>query len=543
MTSYTNYNNNIYSNSNDHKNKNFRRKKNLGNNYISKFGSSKSITDSSLNKYYKKYMRNQLYILHEKKVYELIEQLDDPKVFRMLKEEYDKEKEIIRKSSSINQGVKRIDFSSQCINLNNYKSKTDKQFKQSLQDYDFMYALMNFLRNRPKKIKKPKINQNLLKLYKNPHHKSNDIIENNTKKTYPNLKALLKMNNTKEKERRERRESSLENDSPKINNQSKRFSNFNTIATHDNMNITSSLFNQTNYTNIYNNTNYNNYNSYNNNENVSHKNSIKMDFSSNNSITLNNNYTEENPKIRYSMQLKKTISNSSRNASSLQKKINSINPNIFSQKSLSELKGYDKYSAKKKLIKKYKSTMNEFLQKIKSEERNLYSNGDKISKLINISKKQAEISLNNENEKNKNYVNRNNNNQYNKIMIKSEKTKNKTSLNFFNANSKFNLPILNKLIYGADEIDSIDKFQLELYSEVKKNLKKKIKHNQIKIYSKKTGKEMIENLKLLHNVKSGKIIKKNNDNGNENINESDNKYNSPNNIENKVKSKTLCLSN
>ena len=86
----------------------------------------------------------------------MIEQLDEPKAFKILKEEYDKENELIKKSSSDNKNKKHIDFSSQCINLSNYKSKTDKQFKASLKDYDFIYTLMNLMKNRPKKRKKTK---------------------------------------------------------------------------------------------------------------------------------------------------------------------------------------------------------------------------------------------------------------------------------------------------------------------------------------------------------------------------------------------------
>ena len=507
MASYTN-NNKTDSKNSDKKNKDFEKNQNLGNNYSSKFGNSRQITDSSINKYYKKYIRNQIYIQHNKKIYDLIEQLDEPKAFKILKEEYDKENELIKKSSSDNKNKKHIDFSSQCINLSNYKSKTDKQFKASLKDYDFMYTLMNLMKNRPKKIKKPKINQYLLKLCKNIHHKNNNLTENNTKKTYPNLKSLFKNDNVKKKERKG---NSFENNSSKMNNPNKSFNTFNNNIIHENMNKTQSIFNQTNYTYFYNNINYNKDN---NNENISHKNSNKIDFSENDSISLNNNNTEENAKIRYSIQSKKINNKSSNNTSSLQKQINSINPNKIIKKNLTEMRDYDKYAIKKKLIKKYKCTMKEFLQKIKYEERNLYSNGDKISKLINNLKRKQETSFNDENEKTKNYFNRNNNNEYNKIICRTEKSKNKTSQNFFNSNAKFKLPELNRLIYGADNDDPFGKLQLELYYEVKKNVKKKVSRGEIKIYSIKTGNEMIKDIKLLNGVKPGKIFKKINRNEN-----------------------------
>ena len=178
------------------------------------------------------------------------------------------------------------------------------------------------------------------------------------------------------------------------------------------------------------------------------------------------------------------------------------------------MRDYDKYAIKKKLIKKYKCTMKEFLQKIKYEERNLYSNGDKISKLINNLKRKQETSFNDENEKTKNYFNRNNNNEYNKIIYRTEKSKNKTSQNFFNSNTKFKLPELNRLIYGADNDNPFGKLQLELYYEVKKNVKKKVSHGEIKIYSIKTGNELIKDIKLLNGVKPGKIFKKINRNEN-----------------------------
>ena len=63
---------------------------------LSKFVNSKLLSDNSLNKYYKRYIQKQAHIQHQQKIYELIEKLDDPKIFNSLKADYLKEKALLQ---------------------------------------------------------------------------------------------------------------------------------------------------------------------------------------------------------------------------------------------------------------------------------------------------------------------------------------------------------------------------------------------------------------------------------------------------------------
>lgn len=47
--------------------------------------------DSSINKYYTKYLQKQAFIQQEQKIYEIIEKTDEPKIFNSLRANYFKE--------------------------------------------------------------------------------------------------------------------------------------------------------------------------------------------------------------------------------------------------------------------------------------------------------------------------------------------------------------------------------------------------------------------------------------------------------------------
>ena len=131
------------------------------------FGNSKLVTDTSLNKHYRKYIQKQAEIQNEQKLYELIEQMDDPKVFRNLKEEFLREKSSLQNLHNKKTEDKRIIYNPNYINLHNCEEKLNSVYKLSAPDLNFMSSLMHFLGNRPKKIIKHKFNQRLISLSHN----------------------------------------------------------------------------------------------------------------------------------------------------------------------------------------------------------------------------------------------------------------------------------------------------------------------------------------------------------------------------------------
>ena len=131
------------------------------------FGNSKFVTDTSLNKHYRKYIQKQAEIQNEQKIYELIEQLDDPKVFKNLKEEFLREKSLLQNLHNKKIEDKRIIYNPNYINLHNCEEKLNSIYKLSAPDLNFMSSLMHYLGNRPKKIIKHKVNQKLIALSHN----------------------------------------------------------------------------------------------------------------------------------------------------------------------------------------------------------------------------------------------------------------------------------------------------------------------------------------------------------------------------------------
>jgi len=131
------------------------------------FGNSRFVTDTSLNKHYRKYIQKQAEIQNEQKIYELIEQLDDPKVFRNLKEEFIREKALLQNLHNKKIEDKRIIYNPNYINLHNCDEKLNSVYKLSAPDLNFMSSLMHYLGNRPKKVIKHKVNQKLIALSHN----------------------------------------------------------------------------------------------------------------------------------------------------------------------------------------------------------------------------------------------------------------------------------------------------------------------------------------------------------------------------------------
>ena len=162
--------------------------------YPYNFINNNIISDSSLNKYYKYCIKNQTFLVHDNKVFDMIEQLDNQKAFEQLRLEREKEKKKIYQNLFNKDNKKDEQFEEyNNINLNNFLDKLRDKKNSEDQGYNIIYSIMKLLKNR-KKVHKKKIftKMNSLleqkknfyinkynELFNNP---DNDIIEKNSRK-------------------------------------------------------------------------------------------------------------------------------------------------------------------------------------------------------------------------------------------------------------------------------------------------------------------------------------------------------------------------
>ena len=562
---------------------------------LSSFRNMKFLSDSSINKYYKKYIQKQAHIQHQQKIYELIEKMDDLKAFNSLKAEYLKEKELLQNiHNRTKNDKKRVIYDSRFINLNNCEEKLNSIYKLSSQDLNFMSSFMHFLGNRPKKIIKPKINKKLEALSRgkldiflkkkelskqesntntlnnyNPYNtdklivKNKYINNNDTLNSFGNIKgnkANNKMSKTndyffKYKNNNIIRRGSLGADSKnkiystqilgKTNSTNFGLTNYNFFMNnakikkrkssfYDNNIRTENITNSESQNDISNieEKNLTNNNTYSN-KNVQY-NRTKSKLNSQTSIfSLNNNKSYNRSKNSTSKINKETASNynTKQKDNTLENIINNkkystkfseesdINKNNYKDSEennyedislFSNMKKADKRIVKNKLIKIYKNTMNEFLQRIKDEEKDLHSNGTKLSALLYNYKKYGNFHKfsKDKNIKIKNIktdINRINNLGVNKTLQQKISTdsislrqtarnntenliKEKVSINqmtktFYPSwgKSKYNIPYINKIIYGEENnLDPFEQLQKDLFFKVKTEIRKSNMNNKKK---------------------------------------------------------------
>ena len=162
--------------------------------YPYNFINNNIISDSSLNKYYKYCIKNQTFLVHDNKVFDMIEQLDNQKAFEQLRLEREKEKKKIYQNLFNKDNKKDEQFEEyNNINLNNFLDKLRDKKNTEDQGYNIIYSIMKLLKNR-KKVHKKKIftKMNSLleqkknfyinkynELFNNP---DNDILEKNSRK-------------------------------------------------------------------------------------------------------------------------------------------------------------------------------------------------------------------------------------------------------------------------------------------------------------------------------------------------------------------------
>ena len=528
-----------------------------GKKFESIFGGTNRIImmDSYLNKCYISHMKKQDHIRQEKRIIDLIEKLDNKKVFNSLREDYLKEKMKISKGYYLNIKDKKKDYFSNLINLENYKEKLLNQYKSNNNpEGEFLYSLMNYLGCRTKKVFVKKVNKNIeiLSKFKSFSKRKKEIEEMNSKKPKRrgSLQILLKSVNENMLSRNENNLNYYNTSTNKI----KKNSNINkhhkiyTLDLNENdshnnaFNITNSTnFNFTNYNNFYNikeNSNSNIIEDYNNESNKNNNNNLKIEELHLDS--LNNSTSEYNmlkmdekintitrkisskrsTKLDLSSKKQKTIKQDSSKSKINTKTINSKNninnnQNVYNKENVLNLSNEEENSEEMKMIdlkilneklnKKHGKIMKKFLQKIKTEERSIKENSNKLSESLYLMKRKHKKFLynnNNQSKRNKttiNFYNRNNEKIKKNINNIKDNKEIKIGSYAFAGKSKYNLPKVNKFIYGNSSENPKDTFEIlqsDLLNEVKKTIQNQGYSKKIKI----NGREIIDKLRLKQQV-------------------------------------------
>ena len=536
-----------------------------GKRFESIFGDNKVVQmDSRLNKHYITQMKEQDNIRQEKKILDIIEKIDNKKAFKVLKDDYLKEKLKISKGYYLMQKDNKKDYFTNLFNLENYKDKLFEN-KSNSSDREFMTSFMNFLGCRPKKIviKKKNNNIELLSKFKNfaARKKQIEKLLNQKPRKKSSLKLLLQydninnLNNIDNKGRNNNYTNYFNTTSDKLYfglNKKTQSENLKDIDNSKKYNINNNVFNKTTSTN-FRQTNYNNF-FYDNNNNENNKNynyfnnlkieEIKRDNSLQNSLNdsyfMNDNLGVDNIKKYETTKKVKSITDkkklSKKQKSINSKKINEIinyterkrinsykynNTNSYNNNNKKkikflnlskdedkeELKMIDLKIINEKLNEKYGKIMKKFLERIRYEEKNINDNSKKLYNSIyliqKINHKNIFEKKNKKSKKNESNIKKGNLTERNENKKKNYKLK-FDEINFGNyyilGKSKYSVPKVNEIIFGSNENTKDDFANLQI------NLLHEVKKQfQKKGFSKKlriNGKDIIEKLKNKSKPKS-----------------------------------------
>ena len=523
--------------------------------------------DSSINKFYTKYLQKQAFIQHEQKIYEILEKNDEPKIFNSLRLNYLKEKEDLKNMGSKQNNNRKVTDIISFVNLNNCKKKLYSLYKLSADDLAFMTSFMDHLGHRQKKIYKPKVNKKLDALSKgklgnflktkdkNEKSKNNkrvifsNIINNNKhdeeshNKNY--LKVLLKklsndsIKNNKSVEESKPIDENLnsENNSeyPQRDTNNKFFMKKNTMNLNSNK---MKIFRNSEANNLnlnYNNSklvdeNYKKYSMKYNNIFLRFKSKSKNDSSDENKDSQNFE-TNENILNRKTTTKFNNILNRPSNVStitnfrdSIINKINSDLKNTNNNKeeikiniedsfsnsndknnkkesnnSLMNSKHINNNEEKVKILKLYKTSRNEFLQKVKQEGNILNKTGTRLFSLLYKLKNENFETFQNERNKKKILLEKNAKTLHTQENINTNRERKKLSKTYYPGfeKSRFRIPYINKVVYGENnQYDTFEELQKELFHEVKYQIRKAEiakKRNKKKVSS-IVGREILEKL-------------------------------------------------
>ena len=500
--------------------------------------------DSTINKFYTKYLQEQAIIQHDQKIYELIEKSNEPKIFNSLRANFIKEQNELKNMNNIIKTRNKVTDNISSVNLSNCNKKLYSIYKLSGEDLGFMTSFMHHLGNRPQKVYKPKVNKKIeaLSMGKLGNFlKNKDKDKNEHNKKY-SLKALLKklenenssnnnnnINNINQIEENKIIHSESKKDIKNFINNTNNNNDYLKVITNKqflkkktmNMNTKNiKLFRNERINNTNVNTNYSSKKYVNNNFNIK-KYSVNYNelyqkyVSKSKEESLNEESKEEKkPEINnfknYYLKTSKfnniiTTSDTINNINTIpnirdsiinkekENKLNIVNINIedslsndTNEKKTERDNNTDSFvnnennknnnEEKNKILKMYKTSMNEFLQKVKQEGNILNKTSHKLSSLLYKLKKENFETFQNERNKTKNQIlnQKNYKTTYNQNNIEEKLGKKKLGKTFYKRieKSRFRIPYINKIVYGENNFyDTFEKLQKELYTEVKSQIK------------------------------------------------------------------------
>ena len=503
--------------------------------------------DSSINKYYLKYIQKQVFIQQEQKIYEILEKTDEPKIFNSLRRNYLKEKEELKNMGGQQNTNRKVTDIISYVNLNNCKKKLYSIYKLSTDDLGFMTSFMEHLAHRQKKIYKPKVNKKLDALSKgklgnflkknnknekneknNEHKKvilnnnNNNLDTDNHNKNY--LKVLLKKlsndsikdNNKSFEESKPKKNldniHSSENNSdyPQNDTIKKYFKKKNTEILHSN---NMKLFKNSGINNLnltHNNSkifvdndkkpSMNNINTFLRNKSKSKNYALeenkelkieKNENISNIKLTSKFNYNLTKPSNvnvntnfrdtiinKVTIDIKDTDNNKEEVKINIEDSLSNTNDNNNKRKSRDSLinsRFINNNEEKSKILKLYKTSRNEFLQKVKQEGNILNKTSNRLFSLLYKLKNENFETFQNERNKKKNLSEKNAKTLYTQENINNNKIITKFSKTYFPKfkKSRFRIPYINKVVYGENnQHDTFEELQKELFHEVKYQMKK-----------------------------------------------------------------------
>ena len=497
--------------------------------------------DSSINKFYTKYLQEQAIIQHDQKIYELIEKSNEPKIFNSLRANFIKEQNELKNMNNIIKTRNKVTDNISSVNLSNCNKKLYSIYKLSGEDLGFMTSFMHHLGNRPQKVYKPKVNKKIeaLSMGKLGNFLKNKDKDKNERNKKYSLKALLKKlenenssnnnninNNINQIEENKIIHSESKKDIKNFINNTNNNNDYLKVITNKqflkkktmNMNTKNiKLFRNERINNINVNTNYSSKKYVNNNFNIK-KYSVNYNelyqkyVSKSKEESLNEESKEEKkPEINnfknYYLKTSKfnkitTTSDTINNINTIpnirdsiinkekENKLNIVNINIedslsndTNEKKTERDNNTDSFvnnknnnEEKNKILKMYKTSMNEFLQKVKQEGNILNKTSHKLSSLLYKLKKENFETFQNERNKTKNQIlnQKNYKTTYNQNNIEEKLGKKKLGKTFYKRieKSRFRIPYINKIVYGENNFyDTFEKLQKELYTEVKSQIK------------------------------------------------------------------------
>ena len=431
--------------------------------------------DSSINKFYTKYLQKQAFIQHEQKIYEILEKNDEPKIFNSLRLNYLKEKEDLKNMGSKQNNNRKVTDIISFVNLNNCKKKLSNDSiknNKSVEESKPIDENLNSENNSEyphgdtnnkffMKKNTMNLNSNKMKIFRNSEANNLNLNYNNSKLVDENYKKYsMKYNNIFL-----RFKSKSKNDSSDENKDSQNFeTNENILNRKTTTKFNNILKRPSNVSTI---TNF--------------RDSIINKI---NSDLKNTNNNKEEIKIN----IEDSFSNS-----------NDKNNKKESNNSLMNSKQINNNEEKVKILKLYKTSRNEFLQKVKKEGNILNKTGTRLFSLLYKLKNENFETFQNERNKKKILLEKNAKTLHTQENINTNRERKKLSKTYYPGfeKSRFRIPYINKVVYGENnQYDTFEELQKELFHEVKYQIRKAEiakKRNKKKVSS-IVGREILEKL-------------------------------------------------